>query len=34
MELQAGEWSALARRIAEITKEHNLRPIEGGIFGE
>jgi hypothetical protein len=34
MELQAGEWSALARRIAEITKEHNLRPIEGGIFVE
>jgi hypothetical protein len=34
MALQAGEWSALARRIAEITKEHNLRPIEGGIFAE
>jgi hypothetical protein len=34
MALQAGEWSALARRIAEITKEHNLRPIEGGIFSE
>ena len=32
MDLQSREWPNLARRIAEVTKEHGLRPIEGAIF--